>query len=184
MTNLHCHFGSFLSPRRVDREKTLFASFLASQLLLFWTHPPLTLLFSRPRLGGFGAPSSDPSLPLRTGSAVPARSCLRSALPRCPWQPGKSRSAGTAFPPTNTTHTLLVPLPQITRVAYAVFPRPSPPGSRSPHERASTLEADSDEHGTIICRLGPAIFRFVDYHHTRMDYGTLDRIGATRSSAL
>jgi hypothetical protein len=104
MTNLHCHFGSFLSPRRVDREKPLrvFPRLTAPP---FWTHPPLTLLFfSRPRLGGFGAPSSDPSLPLRTGSAVPARSCLRSALPRCPWQPGKSRSAGTAFPPTNTTH--------------------------------------------------------------------------------
>ncbi|KAJ7844198.1 hypothetical protein B0H13DRAFT_2676246 [Mycena leptocephala] len=46
MTNLHCHFGSFLSPRRVDREKTLFASFLASQLLLFGPTLHLPSLFA------------------------------------------------------------------------------------------------------------------------------------------
>ncbi|KAJ7184997.1 hypothetical protein C8R46DRAFT_1026821 [Mycena filopes] len=111
--------------------------------------------------GGFGAPSSDPSLPLRTGSAVPAPSVSDPLFPAAPLQPGKSRSAGTAFPPTNTTH--IVPrCPSLdhARRRRGSFVRPveSTAGARSiTWEQISPTSARLPWRSTPCLVLGPTM---------------------------
>ncbi|KAJ7821610.1 hypothetical protein B0H14DRAFT_3146651 [Mycena olivaceomarginata] len=80
---------------------------LVSVDAFFEPRPPLPSSFSL-TLGGFGSPSSDPWLPLRTGSASSAF-LLSDVLSRRSPSALQSPSAGMADPPENHTHTFSLP---------------------------------------------------------------------------
>ncbi|KAJ7744944.1 hypothetical protein DFH07DRAFT_963478 [Mycena maculata] len=125
--------------------------------LLSPSHEPSALFAP---LGGFGSRSSDPSWPLCTGLAVPVLSVSDPSFPAVPSQFGKSRSAGTAFPPTNTTQLRpSVPSSYITRAEGAIslvrqdrehHRCSSSPERRSPHSREPLPWSDDMESTTYF----------------------------------
>ncbi|KAJ7785107.1 hypothetical protein DFH07DRAFT_948186 [Mycena maculata] len=112
-----------------------------------------------PLARAFDSLSFAPSLPLCTGSAVPTRPISDPPFSAASLQPGKSRSAGTAFPPTNTTQPPpFVSSSYITRAEGAI---PSsvriestrgapPPPSADLHTHAS-LYLGGSPVGVLVC---------------------------------
>ncbi|KAJ7789750.1 hypothetical protein B0H14DRAFT_3572647 [Mycena olivaceomarginata] len=122
--------------------KTLKSSFCSSPFTLTRFSSPALLcpVFFSLTLGGFGSPSSDPWLPLNTGSACSVfrlpPMCFPADIPlRCK-APQPERPI-----PLQTTHTPLSPLVGVADTQHTVllFLLPSPPSSYAILEDVTTL---------------------------------------------